>query len=97
MNYTELAVFAAYFLFMLGIGIFFFLRSKDAGEKDYFLGGRQMGKRSQKAEKAQGQHGSRGAGFLPCKAQEKGESQKATLDRAGKEAVKAAKEAAKAA
>ena len=43
MNYTELAVFAAYFLFMLGIGIFFFLRSKDAGEKDYFLGGRQMG------------------------------------------------------
>ena len=43
MNYTELAVFAAYFLFMLGIGVFFFLRSKDAGEKDYFLGGRQMG------------------------------------------------------
>ena len=43
MNYTELAVFAAYFLFMPGIGVFFFLRSKDAGEKDYFLGGRQMG------------------------------------------------------
>ena len=43
MNFTELAVFAAYFLFMLGIGVFFFLRSKDAGEKDYFLGGRQMG------------------------------------------------------
>ena len=43
MNYTELIVFIVYFLFMLGIGLFFFFRSKDAGEKDYFLGGRQMG------------------------------------------------------
>ena len=43
MNYTELAVFIVYLLFMLGIGIFFFFRSKDAGEKDYFLGGRGMG------------------------------------------------------
>lgn len=43
MNYTELIVFIAYFLFMLGIGLFFFFRSKDSGEKDYFLGGRQMG------------------------------------------------------
>ena len=43
MNYTELMVFIAYFLFMLGIGIVFFFKSKDAGEKDYFLGGRQMG------------------------------------------------------
>ena len=42
-NYTELFVFIAYFLFMLGIGLFFFMKSKNAGEKDYFLGGRNMG------------------------------------------------------
>ena len=28
---------------MIGIGLFFFFRSKEGGEKDYFLGGRQMG------------------------------------------------------
>jgi len=39
----ELIVFVMYFIFMLGIGLFFFLRSKNGGEKDYFLGGRQMG------------------------------------------------------
>ena len=43
MNYTELIVFVIYFAFMLGIGLFFFFRSKDGGEKDYFLGGRNMG------------------------------------------------------
>ena len=43
MNYTELAVFIAYFVFMLGIGLFFFFKSKSASEKDYFLGGRKMG------------------------------------------------------
>lgn len=43
MNYTEMFVFAAYLLFMLGIGVFFFLRSKAGGEKEYFLGGRNMG------------------------------------------------------
>ena len=32
-----------YLVFMLGIGIWFFVRSKNAGEKDYFLGGREMG------------------------------------------------------
>ena len=40
---AELIVFMAYLLFMVGIGVFFFLRSKDGGEKGYFLGGRQMG------------------------------------------------------
>ena len=40
---AELIVFVVYFIFMLGIGLFFFLRSKGGGEKDYFLGGRQMG------------------------------------------------------
>jgi len=43
MNYTELIVFIAYFLFMIGIGLFFFFRSKGGNDKDYFLGGRQMG------------------------------------------------------
>lgn len=43
MNTTELVVFIIYFVFMVGIGIYFFVRSKGANEKDYFLGGRQMG------------------------------------------------------
>ena len=43
MNVTELIVFCLYFVFMIGIGLYFFFRSKDSGEKDYFLGGRQMG------------------------------------------------------
>lgn len=43
MNVTELVVFIIYLAFMLGIGVYFFLRLKDAGEKDYFLGGRNMG------------------------------------------------------
>ena len=43
MNYTELFVFVVYLLFMLGIGLYFFFRSKDGGDKDYFLGGRNMG------------------------------------------------------
>ena len=43
MNYIEFSVFVIYFLFMLGIGLYFFFKSKDAGEKDYFLGGRNMG------------------------------------------------------
>ena len=33
MNIVEMLVFVAYFLFMLGIGVFFFLKSKDAGER----------------------------------------------------------------
>jgi len=42
-NTTELVVFIIYFLFMIGVGIFFFLRTKNGGEKEYFLGGRKMG------------------------------------------------------
>ncbi len=42
-NTTELVVFIIYFLFMIGVGVFFFLRSKNGGEKEYFLGGRKMG------------------------------------------------------
>jgi len=40
---AELIVFIIYLAFMIGIGVFFFFRSKDGGEKSYFLGGRQMG------------------------------------------------------
>ena len=43
MVYTEMIVFIVYFLFMLGIGLVFFFKSKGGGEKDYFLGGRKMG------------------------------------------------------
>ena len=40
---AESIVFIIYLLFMLGIGIYFFVKSRNGGEKDYFLGGRQMG------------------------------------------------------
>ena len=40
---VELIVFVVYLLCMLGIGVFFFVKSKTGGEKEYFLGGRQMG------------------------------------------------------
>ena len=40
---TELIVFILYLAFMLGIGIYFFIRSKGSDEKEYFLGGRNMG------------------------------------------------------
>ena len=40
---AELIIFVLYLLFMLGIGVYFFLRSKEGGEKGYFLGGREMG------------------------------------------------------
>ena len=39
----EILAFVLYFVAVLAIGIIFFLRSKGNGEKDYFLGGRQMG------------------------------------------------------
>ncbi len=43
MNITEVAVFIIYLAGLLGVGIWFFLKDKDCGEKGYFLGGRQMG------------------------------------------------------
>ncbi len=39
----EIAVFILYLLFMLGIGVFFFFKDKNGGEKTFFLGGRKMG------------------------------------------------------
>ena len=43
MNYAEVSVFVVYLLFMLSIGVYFFVKDKNGGEKSYFLGGRQMG------------------------------------------------------
>ena len=40
---AELIVFLVYLVFMVGIGVYFFVKSKDGGEKGYFLGGREMG------------------------------------------------------
>ena len=40
---SQTIAFVLYFVAMLSIGLIVFLRSKDAGEKDYFLGGRSMG------------------------------------------------------
>ena len=42
-NWSEAIVFIVYLGLMVGIGLFFFLRSRNGGEKEYFLGGRQMG------------------------------------------------------
>lgn len=39
----EVLMFVIYLAFMLGIGVWFFFKSKNGGEKTYFLGGRQMG------------------------------------------------------
>lgn len=39
----ELFVLILYFAAMLGIGIYFFIRSKSTSDKDYFLGGKTMG------------------------------------------------------
>ena len=43
MNVSETVVFIAYLAFMIGIGLWFFVKNKAGGEKGYFLGGRQMG------------------------------------------------------
>ncbi|MBQ8197237.1 MAG: sodium/proline symporter [Clostridia bacterium] len=43
MNVYKLISFSLYFAFVLGVGIYFFVKHKDKGEKDYFLGGRNMG------------------------------------------------------
>ena len=39
----QLLAFVLYFLLILGVGLFFFFRSKSNDEKEYFLGGRSMG------------------------------------------------------
>lgn len=39
----QLLAFGLYFAVVLAIGIYFFLKSRAGGDKEYFLGGRQMG------------------------------------------------------
>ncbi len=43
MKVFEIIAFVIYFLFMTGIGVWFFVKGKDKSEKDYFLGGKNMG------------------------------------------------------
>ena len=40
---AKLIVFILYLIFMLGIGVYFFVKGRGSGEKEYFLGGRKMG------------------------------------------------------
>ena len=40
---SEVLAFILYFVLMLAIGVVFFFRQKNVGEKEYFLGGRKMG------------------------------------------------------
>lgn len=42
-EYMDIFAFVLYFVAMIAIGIYFFVKSKVATEKDYFLGGRAMG------------------------------------------------------
>ena len=39
----DIFAFALYFVAMIAVGIYFFFKSKEVSEKDYFLGGRAMG------------------------------------------------------
>ncbi|MCD8344164.1 MAG: sodium/proline symporter [Oscillospiraceae bacterium] len=43
MELSEIIVFVIYLGFMLGVGVYFFFKSRHGGEKTYFLGDRQMG------------------------------------------------------
>ncbi len=44
MNSTsETVIFIVYLAAMIGIGLYFFFRNRNGGEKEYFLGGRKMG------------------------------------------------------
>ena len=42
-NTWEIVVFILYLAAMIGIGVYFFIRNRSGGEKEYFLGGRKMG------------------------------------------------------
>ena len=39
----QILAFIIYFALIIGVGIFFFIKTKNGSEKDYFLGGRSMG------------------------------------------------------
>lgn len=42
-NIAEIIVFVLYLLAMIGIGVYFFVKTKNGGEKDYFLGAGRWG------------------------------------------------------
>jgi sodium/proline symporter len=39
---AQVIAFVLYFVVIIGIGVYFFIRNRGGGEKEYFLGGRQM-------------------------------------------------------
>ena len=43
MNSIEVAIFMMYLICMLAIGAYFYKNANDGGDKQYFLGGREMG------------------------------------------------------
>lgn len=44
LNYVELSAIILYFVLVIGVGIYFFFKGRQSeGEKEYFLGGRNMG------------------------------------------------------
>lgn len=43
MRIEEVIVFVIYLVFMFAIGVYFFFKDRNGGEKTYFLGGRRMG------------------------------------------------------
>lgn len=43
MKISEIVVFVIYLMFMLGIGVYFFIKDRNGGEKTYFLGDRKVG------------------------------------------------------
>ncbi len=44
LNYVELSAIILYFVLVIGVGVYFFFKGKQSeGEKEYFLGGRNMG------------------------------------------------------
>ncbi|MCL2357821.1 MAG: sodium/proline symporter [Defluviitaleaceae bacterium] len=42
-NAAEIVVFVIYIVIMMGFGVYFFIKSKGGGEKEYYLGNREMG------------------------------------------------------
>ena len=42
-NYVEVTVFVIYIVIMMGFGVYYFMKSKGGGEKEYYLGNREMG------------------------------------------------------
>ena len=48
MNLSEAIVFLIYLVYMLGIGIYFFFKNRNGGDKTYFLGAARWGRGSRR-------------------------------------------------